>query len=237
MRDRRRGWYSHPLTAFTRGQRQVLRAHKKGLIIGIFAEPEPPEACAGSLGEGRGRGRILLTPEPPQASAGSLDEECVRGGIPDPRAGQGGGAASPLTPVLVFFADPKPPEASARTLGEGCGRGGVPLPTRARPERGVARINRVCCWSQTAGGMHAHPRRETREGWGTPSPPCYEAVTFADLKPPEASAGSLGGVLRKGWVIPTPRASQKTVPRPHARMWSADFCGPPTAGGMRAYPR
>ncbi|KAL1749815.1 hypothetical protein FB107DRAFT_280273 [Schizophyllum commune] len=159
------GGTSTPLLAFTRGQREVLRTHssRKGLYF-VCAEPGPPEACEGSLGEGRGRGRILLTLEPPEASAGSLDEECGKGGIPDPRAGQAGGAASPLTPVLVIFADPKPPEASARTLGEGCGRGGVPLPTRARPESGVARLNRVFCWSQTAEGMRAHPRRGMRQG-------------------------------------------------------------------------
>ncbi|KAL1685040.1 hypothetical protein GGG16DRAFT_129649 [Schizophyllum commune] len=114
------GGTSTPLSAVTRGQREVLRTHSsrksKGLYfvvkymltpsLAIFVEPKPPEARAGSLGEGRGRGGVPLAPQ--------------------------GGAASPLTPDL----------ACARTLGEGCGRGGVPLPTRARQERGVAPINR-----------------------------------------------------------------------------------------------
>ncbi|KAL1671436.1 hypothetical protein EV122DRAFT_226583 [Schizophyllum commune] len=85
-----------PLTTFARDERQVLRAHRKGLDIGIFGEPEPPEAC----------------------------EE---------------GAASPLTPDLVILSAPKLPEACTRS-GEGSNRGGVPLTSRARPERGIARI-------------------------------------------------------------------------------------------------
>ncbi|KAL1682130.1 hypothetical protein EV122DRAFT_274576 [Schizophyllum commune] len=89
-----------PLTALTRGQREVLRAHLsgKGLIFGIidFANPKLPEASAGFLGE-----------------------ECGTDGIPHPRAGQGRRAASPLTPDLVIFTNPNPPEAYARTLGEG----------------------------------------------------------------------------------------------------------------------
>ncbi|KAL1708906.1 hypothetical protein EV121DRAFT_287155 [Schizophyllum commune] len=89
-----------PLTALTRGQREVLRAHLsgKGLIFGIFdfADPKLPEASAGFLGE-----------------------ECGTDGIPRPRAGQGRRAASPLTPDLVIFTNPNPPEACARTLGEG----------------------------------------------------------------------------------------------------------------------
>ncbi|KAI5833624.1 hypothetical protein K523DRAFT_342380 [Schizophyllum commune Tattone D] len=86
-----------PLTALTRGQREVLRAHLsgKGLIFD-FADPKLPEASAGFLGE-----------------------ECGTDGIPHPRAGQGRRAASPLTPDLVIFSDSKPPEACARTLGEG----------------------------------------------------------------------------------------------------------------------
>ncbi|KAL1757968.1 hypothetical protein FB107DRAFT_272399 [Schizophyllum commune] len=83
-----------PLTALTRGQREVLRAHLsgKGLIFGIFdfADPKLPEASAGFLGE-----------------------ECGTDGIPHPRAGQGRRAASPLTPDLnsairPFDADPPP---------------------------------------------------------------------------------------------------------------------------------
>ncbi|KAL1671796.1 hypothetical protein EV122DRAFT_284585 [Schizophyllum commune] len=70
-----------PLTASTRGQRQVLRAHLsgKGLFF-VSAKPGLPEARAGTLGEGRGRGRVPLAPllmhfaDPklPEASAGTL---------------------------------------------------------------------------------------------------------------------------------------------------------------------
>ncbi|KAL1684527.1 hypothetical protein GGG16DRAFT_106910 [Schizophyllum commune] len=56
------GGTSTPLSAFTRGQREVLRTHSsrksKGLYFAIFVEPEPPEARAGSLGEGRGRASL-----------------------------------------------------------------------------------------------------------------------------------------------------------------------------------
>ncbi|KAL1712146.1 hypothetical protein EV715DRAFT_297345 [Schizophyllum commune] len=59
-----------PLTTFARDERQVLRAHRKGLDVGIFGEPEPPEACEEFLGEGRGRD--FADPKPPEASTGSL---------------------------------------------------------------------------------------------------------------------------------------------------------------------
>ncbi|KAI3998401.1 hypothetical protein K525DRAFT_244738 [Schizophyllum commune Loenen D] len=154
-RSKRREWYPTPLTAFARGQGGVPRAHlfRRGLDLAIFVEPEPPEARAGSLGEGRGRGRIPLAPllmsfadpEPPEASAGSLGGVLRKGWvIPTPRAGRKSVAAPPCAHVMVscvaraglhhaetlfgsFSADPQPPEACARALGEGCERVGVPL--------------------------------------------------------------------------------------------------------------
>ncbi|KAL1698827.1 hypothetical protein EV121DRAFT_217483, partial [Schizophyllum commune] len=113
------GGTSTPLPAFTRGQREVLRTIRLGrayisVSLSIFVDPRPPEACAGTLDEGRDRD--FFDPKPPEASACSLGEGCERGGAPLPLArGKGG----------VIFADLQPPEACARTLGEGCGRGKV----------------------------------------------------------------------------------------------------------------
>ncbi|KAL1749530.1 hypothetical protein FB107DRAFT_280619 [Schizophyllum commune] len=106
-------------------------------------------------------------PEPPEARVRTprAKDAKVKGPSPSHPI-RAGSAAVPEADVIST--DPKPPEACARTLGEGCERGGVPLPTGTGPGRDAASL-----WMHilTAGGMHAHPRRRMRKGWGTPSPP------------------------------------------------------------------
>ncbi|KAL1711360.1 hypothetical protein EV715DRAFT_298212 [Schizophyllum commune] len=149
----------------------------RGLYFGISGVPEPPEACAGSLGDGRNRGRILPTPEPPEASAGSPDEEYGKGGIPHPRAGQGGGAASPLTPGLRFLLVSNRRRHARAPSGEGSDRGGLPLPTRAGPWRGAA------------------------SSWTLIS------LIFAVPQPPEACARALGEECGRGGLTLTPHGA------------------------------
>ncbi|KAL1698175.1 hypothetical protein EV121DRAFT_297477 [Schizophyllum commune] len=89
----------------------ILTPHSRrlcGSSRGIFANLKPPEARAGSLGEGCGR--VFADPGLPEASAGSLGKDAKE--------------------VGELSADPKPPEACARTLDEGRDRGGVSLAPR-----------------------------------------------------------------------------------------------------------
>ena len=84
----------------------IVYLHKNMLnpCSAISADPEPPEARAGSLGEGRDEGGppSLLSP----------DAETLR------------------PPVFgVFDANLEPPEACARSLGEGREEGGAPSPS------------------------------------------------------------------------------------------------------------
>ncbi|KAI5892984.1 uncharacterized protein SCHCODRAFT_01334661 [Schizophyllum commune H4-8] len=96
----------HPPSNFLSPPRPLKRA--------TFAEPKPPEACARSLGEGRGRGGGPLPPRYEHFSQ-----------IPNRRRHARAPSAKDAAGI---FLTPKPPEASACTLGEGCERGGAPLP-------------------------------------------------------------------------------------------------------------
>ncbi|KAL1749913.1 hypothetical protein FB107DRAFT_280149 [Schizophyllum commune] len=89
------------------------------------------------------------------------------------------------------------------------------------------------------------PSAKNAEGVGYPYPLARDQkealraqVAFsAGLKPPEACTRSLGRRKRQGWATPT--YSRGAVERCCVFMdaYFIDFCGPPTAGGMRARPR
>ncbi|KAL1674833.1 hypothetical protein EV122DRAFT_254254 [Schizophyllum commune] len=175
-----------PLTAFTRGQREVLCAHlsRKGLCFGIFGEPVPSEACAGSLGEERGRGRVplaLLLMNRPILSMSNRRRPARALQVNDAEGVGYPALAGVKREVLrrhrrlirSFFSDPKPPEACARSLGrrkrQGAGslggglRKGWVTPT---PRAGPKSVAAPPCahglltfrGPPAAGGLRAHPR-------------------------------------------------------------------------------
>ncbi|KAI5886183.1 uncharacterized protein SCHCODRAFT_02673202 [Schizophyllum commune H4-8] len=119
------------------------------LLGRLFADPEPPEARAGSLGEGCDEGsfgRRFGVGEPPRARVGLLYEKSDEGS-------------------RTTFGEATPPEARAIFPDESCGGGGVPSPSPIssnRQERADA-FALVPAWSPT---VNACCRYDEGEGEG-----------------------------------------------------------------------